>query len=161
LETAIIAANARDFEWLIDGDPPVKDGLRLPPGGVDERPVLEHVRSITAMLQSHGCAGSWMAVSNGEVVGLCGYKSAPSTEGVVEIGYNVAPSRRRLGHATRAIAALVASARLDPAVRMVTAKTAVDNVASQRVLQRNGFERVGSGPDPEDGAPVVFWRLHA
>ncbi len=35
--------------------------------------------------------------------------------------------------------------------------TAVDNVASQCVLDRNGFERVGTRVDPHDGELLV-WR---
>jgi RimJ/RimL family protein N-acetyltransferase len=157
--TQIVAVEDADFAWMLEGKPPVRRGLRLPPGGVDERVILDHVRAIAARLRERGCAGSWIVVSDREIVGLCGYKNAPSTNGEVEIGYGITPSRRRRGHASRAVAAVIAYARLDPPVRTIVAKTDVDNVASQTVLQRNGFERVGEGPDPEDGAPIVFWRL--
>ena len=35
---------------------------------------------------------------------------------------------------------------------------AVANAASQGVLARNGFTRVGESIDPEDG-PMIAWRL--
>lgn len=157
--TQIVAVEDVDFAWMLDGKPAVRRELRLPPGGVDEPVILGHVRAIAASLRERGCAGSWMVVSGREIVGLCGYKNAPSTKGEVEIGYGITPSRRRRGHASRAVAAVIAYARLDPPVRTIVAKTDVGNVASQTVLQRNGFERAGEGPDPEDGAPIVFWRL--
>ncbi len=49
-------------------------------------------------------------------------------------------------------------ARSDPAVRAVTASTAVANIASQRALERNGFVPTGTGNDPDDG-DLIFWRL--
>ena len=38
------------------------------------------------------------------------------------------------------------------------AETSVENRASQRVLERNGFVRCGERVDPEDGV-LVAWRL--
>jgi RimJ/RimL family protein N-acetyltransferase len=42
-------------------------------------------------------------------------------------------------------------------VRGVNAETSVKNPSSQRVLERNGFARVGERVDEEDG-PVIVWR---
>ena len=97
-------------------------------------------------------------VADGELVGLCGYVRAPNTDGEVEIGYGVAASRRNLGHATRAVAAMLDVAAKDPKVKTVTAMTAVANIASHRTLERNGFIRVGTDFDPEDGE-LICWRI--
>lgn len=43
-------------------------------------------------------------------------------------------------------------------MRALTAETSVDNPASQTVLARNGFRRVGEREDAEDG-PLICWRL--
>lgn len=147
-----------DFAAMLRGDETVRPGLKQPPGGVDTPDVLAHIRQIAESLHRDGYPGGhWMMVANGEVVGLCGFKGPPSCDGEVEIGYGVAVSRRRLGHATAAIATVVEAARRDPAVRAVVAMTGVDNIASQRVLERNGFERVGTRADPDDGE-VFVWR---
>jgi RimJ/RimL family protein N-acetyltransferase len=99
-----------------------------------------------------------MIVANDEVVGLCGYKHPPSIDGAVDIGYGVAASRRRRGHANSAVAAILANARRDPSIQDVFADTAVENLASQGVLEKNGFQRVGAHVDAEDGAALIRWR---
>lgn len=144
---------------MLRGDDVLGNGFVIPPGGVDEPFVLGHVRGLAATLHAQGyTGGQWMVVAHGEVVGLCGFKNVPSAAGEVEIGYGMAASRRRRGHATAAVAAMIDAARHDPAVRAVLAQTAVDNIASQRVLAKNGFARVGTSHDPEDGELIV-WRL--
>jgi RimJ/RimL family protein N-acetyltransferase len=131
--------------------------LAIPPGGIDERHIVEHVRAIAAKLRKQSCHATWMVVANNEVVGLCGFHSPPSAEGNVEIGYNTAPNRRGLGHATAAVRAMLILAENDPAIHTITAETTIENIASQRVLERNGFVRTGQRLDPEDGE-LITWR---
>ncbi|MBU1305810.1 MAG: GNAT family N-acetyltransferase, partial [Alphaproteobacteria bacterium] len=102
-------------------------------------------------------AGCWMIVADGMVVGLCSYKGPPDLNGVVEIGYGVAPSCRQRGYATRAVAHLLTVAARDSSIRSMVAETTTENLASQRVLERNGFVRGSKRIDPEDGE-VVLWR---
>jgi RimJ/RimL family protein N-acetyltransferase len=142
-----------DLAAMLRGDDAVRPGIVQPPGGVEAPNVLAHIRR---MRVSHP-EGHWMIVADGEAVGLCGIKARPSPRGDVEIGYGVAASRRRRGHATAAVAALVEAAQRLPGVRTIVACTALDNVASQRVLERNGFKRTGRRPDPDDGELIV-WR---
>ena len=97
-------------------------------------------------------------MAEGEAVGLCSYKAPPDAEGDVEIGYGVAPERRRLGHATRAVSLIVEEAQRDKRVRALTAETALANVPSQRVLEANGFMQIGRGMDDDEGETIV-WRL--
>jgi RimJ/RimL family protein N-acetyltransferase len=155
----ILEATDDDFEWMIRGVAVPNRGLSLPPGGVDAKAVLAHVRAIArTLLQQWGRTASWMIVANGEVVGLCGYKYPPTPDGVVDIGYGVAASRRRRGHASSAVAAILADARRDQSIQDVFADTAVENVASQGVLKKNGFERSGTHVDPHDGEALIRWR---
>jgi RimJ/RimL family protein N-acetyltransferase len=42
-------------------------------------------------------------------------------------------------------------------VALVSAETRVDNIASQRVLERNGFVQIGERVDAEDG-PLICWQ---
>jgi RimJ/RimL family protein N-acetyltransferase len=77
---------------------------------------------------------------------------------MVEIGYGVAPAHRRRGHATRAVAALLAEAARDPKVHSVVAETAVANRPSQRALEANGFGKTGTRMTEDDGE-VICWRL--
>jgi RimJ/RimL family protein N-acetyltransferase len=137
----------------------VRPGLVQPPGGVDEPAVLVHVRRMAGRLHAANERGHWMFVVDGEVVGLGGIKAPPSRNGEVEIGYGVAVSRRRRGYATAAIGLMIAALRRDERVSAVVAMTALENVASQRVLAANGFTRTGTQIDPDDGETVIRWVL--
>ena len=155
LHTTLLEITDDDFAWMLGERPAPAARLALPEDGIDAPEILRIVRGMTRRLHAAGCRGSWMMVCGNEVVGLCSYKQPPK-DGVVEIGYGVAPAHRRRGHATRAVAAVLDYARGDRAVGCVTASTAVANVASQRALERNGFAQTGTGHDSEDG-DLVFW----
>ncbi len=91
----------------------------------------------------------------GLVVGAAGFKGPPDQQAEVEIGYGLVASARGQGYATEAVQALVELAARN-AVSAVTADTAVDNVASQRVLIRCGFTAVAEGRSHL--GPVLWWR---
>jgi [ribosomal protein S5]-alanine N-acetyltransferase len=59
------------------------------------------------------------------------------------LGYWVDASRNGRGLATRAVAAAVEQAFGPLGLHRLQAGTLVDNVASQRVLEKNGFELIG------------------
>ncbi|MEU6995348.1 GNAT family N-acetyltransferase [Streptomyces sp. NPDC046465] len=82
----------------------------------------------------------------------------PPSEGAVEFGYGVVPSRRGRGYAPEAARALVTAALAVPGVTVVHADVELSNPASVRVLEKAGLHRwsddgtiarfraVGSGP---------------
>jgi len=149
----LVEARDEHFAWLLD-EAEAPRGLTQPPGGVDQAAVYRWLRR---ELRERGGRGQWLMVAHGEVVGLCGRKGVPNEAGEVEIGYGVAPVRRRLGYATRAVGIMIEAARADPAVRVLTAQTALNNRPSQRVLETNGFAAVGRSHDDEEGEMIV-WR---
>ncbi|MGA7202859.1 MAG: GNAT family N-acetyltransferase [Candidatus Cybelea sp.] len=153
-DVVLIEATDADFRWML-GEHCRQNGLRLPEGGVDDPVVLGIVRAITMRLHDAGSRASWLVVCNGEVVGLCSYRRPPANRRV-EIGYGIALSKRGNGYATSAVAAMVQAAPLDPSVDTLTAETAAQNLASQRVLERNGFARASTRIDAEDGE-VIGW----
>jgi ribosomal-protein-alanine N-acetyltransferase len=59
------------------------------------------------------------------------------------VGYWVSADRNGRGLATRAVAELVGRAFGELGLHRLEAGTLVDNIGSQRVLDKNGFERVG------------------
>ena len=73
-----------------------------------------------------------------------------------EIGFGVAPARQRRGHATAAVAALVALA--SPRFAGFIAESAVDNAGSKAALTRAGFTVHADRVDPKDG-PVLCWAI--
>jgi ribosomal-protein-alanine N-acetyltransferase len=74
------------------------------------------------------------------------------------LGYWVDEARNSRGLATRAIAELVRHSFADLGLHRLEAATLVDNVASQRVLEKNGFTRIGIAPRYLRIAGV--WRDH-
>ena len=96
-------------------------------------------------------------LSAGLAVGSGTFKCSPR-DGTVEIGYGIVASFAGRGYATRGVTLLLAEAFARPEVCAVTAETSVENPASQRVLEKNGFTRVGRREDAEDG-PLICWRI--
>ncbi|MDD7938032.1 GNAT family N-acetyltransferase [Actinomycetospora lutea] len=98
----------------------------------------------------------WFAhliVDGTEVVGLGGF-TGPPTDGEVEIGYSVAPSRQGRGVATAAVGLWLERATRG-GVRRVRAHTRPEENASVHVLRRHGFVRDGEVTDPDEG---TVWR---
>lgn len=92
------------------------------------------------------------------LVGMGGYKGAPSPDGLVEIGYAIAPSHRGRGLATEAARTLVERAFMEPSVIAVDAQTLGLRSGSVRVLEKLGMARIGELFDAENGA-IWHWRL--
>ena len=91
------------------------------------------------------------------VIGQCGFKGPPTTEGSAEIAYVIEPEWQGNGYATEAAKALVDFAFQQEQIKLVIAHTLPHSSASTRVLTKCGFFNVGEVMDPEDG-PV--WRWH-
>jgi ribosomal-protein-alanine N-acetyltransferase len=72
------------------------------------------------------------------LVGWGGFKGPPR-DGVVEVGYAIAPSWERRGIATAAVGELLSDAYAAPDVRSVIAHTLPELGPSVRVLGKSGF----------------------
>ena len=157
--TALLSASDSCFGWLLGETGCVAPaGLLLPEGGIEDMAVLTMLRRLATEIRAATGSGAWLIVSGGEAVGLISFVKPPDEAGAVEIGYGVAATRRGLGHATRAVVALVELLRQDNRFCVVTAGTAVANAASQRALERAGFVVCGQRVDDEDGE-MLMWRL--
>jgi RimJ/RimL family protein N-acetyltransferase len=150
----LIEAGAAAFADLIAGS--IAPPLVLAEPGWESAETLAMLRQLAESVRARFTPAAWLIVEDREVVGLCSIIKAPETIGLVEIGYGIAPSRRGRGAASRAVGDVLAWARADARVTTVTADTSIDNVASQRVLARNGFLRVGTRTDAEDG-DMICW----
>ena len=109
-------------------------------------------------LQSKDHAGTRLFVAGDppELVGWGGFKGPPR-DGVVEIGYEIAATRRERGLATAAVEAMVAEAFADERVEAVIAHTLPERNASNRVLEKAGFRFDGDAL--ESGTGVWRYRL--
>ncbi len=109
----------------------------------------------------HGTDWFWCAprlfidANTGQTLGTASFITTDQP-GLVEIGYGTATEFQGMGIASRGLALMLTEAQAhDPAVRYI-AKTARGNVASQRVLEKNGFASNGTAIDPEDGE-IILW----
>ncbi len=89
-----------------------------------------------------------------ELVGWGGFKGPPK-DGVVELGYEIAEARRGRGIATGATRAMLTEAFTDERVTAVIAHTLAEHNASNRVLEKVGFQYDEAAE--EDGELV--WRF--
>jgi len=84
--------------------------------------------------------------ATGLVIGSIGLFWPPS-DGALEIGYGIVPSRRGRGYAPEATRALTAFALGAPGVHAVHATVELSNPPSIRVLEKSGFRRHSTPPD--------------
>jgi RimJ/RimL family protein N-acetyltransferase len=150
----IVEATGEHYSSLLLGRAP--RNYRLADTPIAPPEVIQMLGDLAARISASFSPASWLIVEDGEVVGLCSI-TRPPENGVIDIGYGIAPSRQGSGFAARAIREVVIWARENSRVTAVTAETAVANIASQQVLSRNGFLSVGERVDDEDG-PLICWR---
>ena len=126
---ALLAAN-REFLAPFE---PNRDERFFTPAGQAER--IRDQANLFAILDGETIAGT-IAISNVLLGALCS----------ATLGYWVDRDRNGRGLATAAVGAAVATAFGELGLHRLEAGTLVDNVASQRVLERNGFTRIGVAP---------------
>jgi RimJ/RimL family protein N-acetyltransferase len=142
---------------LVDGVDAFRErfGLTVVPGYLEFDGVIERLlRDLEA--GADPTWGSQLFVHDGDrsLIGLGGYKGAPA-DGVVEIGYGIAPAYRHQGYATEAATLMVDRARA-AGVTTVIAHTLAEPSFSTRVLTGLGFEHTATVEDPDDG-PIWRW----
>lgn len=82
--------------------------------------------------------------THGRTIGTAGFFGPPGPSGEVTIGYGMIEPEWGRGYGTQAVAGLVQICRAHGGVTVINADTDLDNVSSQRVLEKNGFQEVRS-----------------
>jgi predicted acetyltransferase len=121
-------------------------------GGIGEREHEPWFRDILLQslrtLDEIGCQAWWLTnwpivkIAQNTVIGGITFKGPPNQAGEVEIGYGIADTYRNKGYMTECLRALVRWALHQDGVAAVTAETAKENLPSEAVLRKNGFEHV-------------------
>jgi [ribosomal protein S5]-alanine N-acetyltransferase len=89
------------------------------------------------------------------LLGTCGFKGSPDTEGMVEIGYEIEKSYRNQGLATEVAQGLIDYACKCVDVKKIWAHTLASENPSVNVLMKLGFQKIGNFHEPSDGN---LWR---
>jgi RimJ/RimL family protein N-acetyltransferase len=114
-------------------------------------------------LKSHPSALGWWTYlfahkPDRTLIGLGGFKGEVNQEGMVEIGYEIAPGYRRRGLALEASQGMIAYAFAHPEIKRVDAHTLPERNASTGVMEKVGMKHLGTVNDPDDGE-IWHWSL--
>jgi [ribosomal protein S5]-alanine N-acetyltransferase len=113
-------------------------------------------------LQSNPAEPEWGGImierTSCTAIGQIGCKGPPNSSGEVEIGYGINPAFQGRGYASELVTVFAAWLLERKSVTRVRAETVMDNLASQRVLEKSGFVRTGTRDDPGDGMLMLWQR---
>ena len=156
MSTSVEPARLEWLEALAVGDDELtaRFGIAVAPGWIGFPEALPHAVD-EARRDDGDLWGSHLIFHDGVLVGFGGFKGPPA-DGVVEIGYAVAPDCRGRGIATAATRWMIEQAER-AGVRTVVAHTLPEASASTSVLRRCGFAHVATVSDPA-GAVGDVWR---
>lgn len=103
-------------------------------------------------------AGTFVIIdkSTKTAVGVIGTKTDCFLQDNIKIGYGVLPNARGKGFATHALRLLCSWLFSFQNIACITAETSQGNTASQRVIQKCGFIKTGTGWSEEDG-DLFLW----
>lgn len=108
-----------------------------------------------------GFANPWigyLAMINHEIVGSCGFKGKPCDNKTVEIAYTTRPGMEGKGFATEMCRLLKDVAYYNDHTVVLKAETLTTNVASHKILYKNGFELLDcTVTDPTHGE-ILQWQ---
>jgi [ribosomal protein S5]-alanine N-acetyltransferase len=93
-----------------------------------------------------------------KLIGSGGYKGKPTTAGVVEIGYEIAPTYRNRGLATEMAMGLIENAFKCDEVHLIIAHTLGQENPSTKIMEHCGFGKAREIHDPVDGL-IWWWEL--
>jgi ribosomal-protein-alanine N-acetyltransferase len=96
----------------------------------------------------------WLVIDKNTrlLVAELGFKGIPNKSGEVEIGYGTFFGFRRKGYMTEAVSGMIAWAGSRSDIRCILAEADEKNLASLRVLEKNGFRPIGQK------GQMTWWR---
>lgn len=145
----ILPLSLRELLFYLDGDGNLEKELGL---AVTERSVpLELLAALRELIipavadenNDYLFHTLWTMIDKDsrQIVGDLCFKGEPNEQGEVEIGYGTYESFQRQGYMSEAVEAMTRWAFERPGVHAVIAETDIVNLASHRVLKKNGFHK--------------------
>ena len=98
----------------------------------------------------------WALISKADrkLIGDLCFVGEPDANGEIEIGYGTYEAFRGKGFMTEAVARIIEWAKQQEGVKIITASSAVDNVASYAILEKNNFVKIA------EGEGMFTWKLN-
>lgn len=119
------------------------------------------LRGLQALLdeQSQGISFFGLIKNNqGDILGRMNLVDIEKAEGIGHLGYRVGEDSAGKGIASQALKLFLEEHVPQLAVKMICAKTTTDNISSQKVLLKNGFEPYDMEPERADD--FLHYRLY-
>ena len=109
------------------------------------------------LLMENGSDGfnMWLIIEkeNNRIIGSAGYIGKPDSEGNIEIGFGIIPSRRGKGFCSESVKKLLEWGLSNDNVNGITARCDKSNIASRKTIMKLGFEYLKE----EDN--LLTWKL--
>lgn len=111
----------------------------------------KQIEAVEASEPNHLCNTFWMLALKDEpvIIGSMCFKNPPTEEGSVELGYGINMNYGSRGYMTEAIGALINWGFQQPEVRKIVAQIDKDNIASRKVVEKNGLHKFKTVDDFE------------
>ena len=110
------------------------------------------------LLEKNGNDGFniWLIIEkkNNLIIGSAGYIGKPDTEGNIEIGFGIIPSKRKKGFCYESVEALLKCGLTHNEVSGIIARCDKSNIASRETIRKLGFEELSE----KDG--VLIYKLY-
>lgn len=103
-------------------------------------------RSLESLLDEQAQGSSYFYLikdSNASIIGRVNLVDVEEPLGIGHLGYRVGQLHTGKGIANQAVKLVIEKVLGEGRIKQIKAKTTTNNVASQRVLEKNGFEHVG------------------
>ena len=94
--------------------------------------------------------------NNPIIIALAGFHNAPDAAGMIEIGFGVDSKFQNQGFGQEILHAMWSWAVEDPLVKTLRYTISPENLVSQYIIKKLGFESVGEQMDEDDGLEFIY-----
>jgi ribosomal-protein-alanine N-acetyltransferase len=91
-----------------------------------------------------------------EIIGSASFHNLPDENGMIEIGFGVDKAYQNLGYGQEILHGMWSWVVNDPQVKTLRYTVSPDNLVSQHIIKKLGFNLVGEQADKRDGLEQIY-----
>ncbi|MFA5045996.1 MAG: GNAT family N-acetyltransferase [Paludibacter sp.] len=136
---------SKEMNIIVDAEPIVDNLLKafkIKIKNLNNDPGNDHWHSYFAIIYQN------------KIIGAIGSKGKPSNESCIEVGYGISESYRNLGIATEALKLFINHFFKEYSIKSIVAETEKENFASQKVLEKNCFNKIQENE-------TILWKIES